>query len=204
MREWMRQGRRSGAALGVVACLLIAGVERRGEAAAPPAGPPSESPPREVQHQVGPGQNLHLIAGYYYGDARQWERVWQLNRAAIRNPNRIDTGMMLRIPVERHWKPDVPFDDWAKRVGELRPRQVRAIPPRAGAPPTAVPPAGPPPAAAPVTPGPPPPPPPGKAPAKQPAPAKAPAPSPPAPPAKKTGASAPITPSLPKTASAMR
>ena len=53
---------------------------------------------QDAIHQVMPGDDLHLIAGYYYGDARQWERIWQANRDQIRNPNRIERGVLLRIP----------------------------------------------------------------------------------------------------------
>jgi hypothetical protein len=53
---------------------------------------------QDALHEVMPGDNLHLIAGYYYGDARQWERIWQANRDQIPNPNRIKRGSLLRIP----------------------------------------------------------------------------------------------------------
>jgi hypothetical protein len=62
------------------------------------AGSPGLPEPQDALHEVMPGDNLHLIAGYYYGDARQWERIWEANRAPIPNPNRIARGMVLRIP----------------------------------------------------------------------------------------------------------
>jgi hypothetical protein len=56
------------------------------------------SPSQDALHEVLPGDNLRLIAGYYYGDARQWERIWNANRDQVRNPNRIERGAFLRIP----------------------------------------------------------------------------------------------------------
>lgn len=53
---------------------------------------------QDALHEVQPGDDLHLIAGYYYGDARQWERIWQANREQIPSPNRIERGILLRIP----------------------------------------------------------------------------------------------------------
>lgn len=156
----MRQGPRLGAALGVVACLLVA-VPAPGRAAttaspAPPAGGPAfENLPREALHEVERGQNLHLIAGYYYGDARQWERIWQANRDALRNPNRLPPGAVLRVPVDRDWKQDLSYADWLRIGGPARavaPAQAlppavlpspaaepapTAVPPTRGAPPAA-------------------------------------------------------------------
>ncbi len=60
------------------------------------AGMPAEN--QEIMHQVQRGDDLRLIAGYYYGDTRQWERIWKTNRSQVRNPNRIQPGALLRIP----------------------------------------------------------------------------------------------------------
>ena len=54
--------------------------------------------PADAIHEVMPGDDLRLIAGYYYGDTRQWERIWKANRDQIKNPNRIEKGSLLRIP----------------------------------------------------------------------------------------------------------
>ena len=59
------------------------------------------SPPasaQDVLHEVHAGDDLRLIAGYYYGDTRQWEKIWRANRDVIRNPNRIERGSYLWIP----------------------------------------------------------------------------------------------------------
>lgn len=171
MQGQLGQGRSLGAVLAVVVCALL-GAAAPAVAAAPAAGPAFEGLPREVQHDVERGQDLHLIAGYYYGDARRWELIWQANRDAIKNPNRITPGMVLRVPVDRNWKQDLSFADWLKIGGTLRPRPPADGPPAPAAPPPAS--LAPPPAA--------PPPPPAKRPA--------------APPAKKLGATVPGTASM--------
>lgn len=56
-------------------------------------------------HKVGPGENLHILAAYYYGDARAWTRIYEFNRRAIGNPNWIKAGQVLRIEVPPCWVP---------------------------------------------------------------------------------------------------
>ncbi len=99
------------ASLNLLALLLAIGVAvicpDLSQAAAP-------SGPQDALHQVMPEDNLHLIAGYYYGDARQWERIWQANKTQIRNPNRIERGALLRIPDAG--SPDQPYPDFVART----------------------------------------------------------------------------------------
>lgn len=78
------------------------------------AGSPELAEPQDALHEVLPGDNLHLIAGYYYGDARQWERIWQANRKPVPNPNRIERGIFLRIPDVT--VPDEPYTDFVVRT----------------------------------------------------------------------------------------
>ncbi len=78
------------------------------EAAPRPAGPVAAPPPSQKVyklHQVGEGENLHLLAAYYYGDARAWPRIYQLNKKQIRNPNVIRVGQILKVEVPPGWKP---------------------------------------------------------------------------------------------------
>jgi hypothetical protein len=72
--------------------------------------------PQDALHQVMPGDDLHLIAGYYYGDARRWERIWQTNRDQVPNPNRVERGILLRIP-----NAVVPAEPYADFVARARP-----------------------------------------------------------------------------------
>ena len=85
------------------------------------------SPAQDALHEVLPGDDLRLIAGYYYGDARQWERIWNANRDQIRNPNRIEQGSLLRIP-----DATVPTESYADFVARARrslsPQIVLTIP----------------------------------------------------------------------------
>jgi hypothetical protein len=99
------------ASLGRLALLLAIGAAvicpDLSQAAAP-------SSPQDALHQVMPEDNLHLIAGYYYGDARQWERIWQSNKSQIRNPNVIQPGALLRIPDAE--VPVQPYPDFVART----------------------------------------------------------------------------------------
>jgi hypothetical protein len=68
-----------------------------------PNVPPSQG--CMLLHQVGPNEDLHILASYYYGDARAWSRIYELNRKTIRNPNRIKVGQVLRVDVPPCWVP---------------------------------------------------------------------------------------------------
>ncbi len=68
----------------------------------------------DLLHEVAPGDGLRLIAGYYYGDTRQWTRIWTANRAQLRNPNRLDPGSRLVIP--NAVAPTEPFAEFAART----------------------------------------------------------------------------------------
>jgi hypothetical protein len=80
------------------------------------------SPSQDALHEVQPGDDLRLIAGYYYGDTRQWERIWNANRDQIRKPNRIERGTLLRIP-----DATTPTGSYADFVARAR----RPLPPQA-------------------------------------------------------------------------
>jgi len=80
-----------------------------------PAAPQAAPAAQDAMHEVMPGDNLHLIAGYYYGDARQWERIWEANRDQLPNPNRIERGALLRIP-----DPVLPDESYADFVARSR------------------------------------------------------------------------------------
>lgn len=79
-------------------------VPRRG---LPPAEPPESGPegadakskaPRRVV--VAEGDTLSAIALREYGRASAWPRIAQANPARVRNPDHIEPGWSLRIPVE--------------------------------------------------------------------------------------------------------
>jgi hypothetical protein len=70
-------------------------------------------------HRVGPGENLHILAAYYYGDARAWQRIYALNKKTIGNPNRIRAGQILRIEVPPCWTPRFDLQEFI-RIEEAR------------------------------------------------------------------------------------
>jgi hypothetical protein len=106
--------------------------------------------PVEALHQVKTEDNLHLIAAYYYGDARQWPRVYGVNRSLIgRNPSVIHRGQIFKILLPAGWAPLEPYDHFLARVratgipGLTAPieagggRAAEAAPPAAPEPPAA-------------------------------------------------------------------
>jgi nucleoid-associated protein YgaU len=76
----------------------------------------SSGSPAMIEHQIQKGDNLHLIAGYYYKDPRQWKRIFRVNRNVITNPNRISPGRTLKIEgdLERQW--DISYAEFISRV----------------------------------------------------------------------------------------
>jgi hypothetical protein len=95
----------------VVVLLLVVGmaalVPQSLRAASAPA-------PQEVMHEVLPGDCLHLIAGYYYGDARLWPRIWKANKQLLRNPNVVELGSVLVVP--NATVPAEPYSDFTARA----------------------------------------------------------------------------------------
>ena len=77
------------------------------QAASAPASP-------DVLHEVLPGDCLHLIAGYYYGDTRLWERIFKANRHLIRNPHVLELGTYLYVPDAG--TPAEPYPDFTARA----------------------------------------------------------------------------------------
>jgi hypothetical protein len=70
-------------------------------------GVPQIPPGQEcvVLHMVDEGENLHMLSAYYYGDARAWRRIYDLNSERIKNPNIIKAGMVLKVTVPPCWSP---------------------------------------------------------------------------------------------------
>ena len=77
-----------------------------------------------VQHTIQSGQeNLHLLASFYYGNPREWRKIYDDNRAVIKNPNRLPVNAIIHIHVGDNWQPLVAYDTWfalAVRNGEWR------------------------------------------------------------------------------------
>jgi len=79
----------------------------------------------QVLHPITSSQeNLHLLAGYYYGNTRLWKKIYNANRNLIKNPNRLPVGQTLRIQVDAGWQPRFAYQEWfqlATRNGEWKP-----------------------------------------------------------------------------------
>ena len=102
-----------GLSFGLSLIFLLFGSDAMGR---PAAGTDAPSSMMEVRHLVGPGEDLHLLAAYYYGDARQWKKIYQANRSQIKNANRIHVKQVLRIEVPVDWKSPMPFSAWMEKV----------------------------------------------------------------------------------------
>lgn len=66
-----------------------------------PAGITLTIPPAPafVNHTVERGESLSKIAKYWTGDANRWKEIFEANRDQLADPNKIDVGQVLRIPV---------------------------------------------------------------------------------------------------------
>ena len=69
---------------------------------------PPEPLKKLIIHTVKSGEELHLLAGYYFLDCRQWVNIYQANMGTIVNPNKIYPGQELYVFVDADWTP--PFD----------------------------------------------------------------------------------------------
>ena len=55
-------------------------------------------PPTERTYTVVAGDTLWSISRKFYGDGKQWPRIWRANTDKIKDPNRIYVGQVFRIP----------------------------------------------------------------------------------------------------------
>jgi nucleoid-associated protein YgaU len=51
-----------------------------------------------VTYTVVAGDSLSKIAKHFYGDANQWQKIFQANGDKIKNPDLIHPGQVLTIP----------------------------------------------------------------------------------------------------------
>ena len=70
-------------------------VQSGGSSTARPAPPP---PKAEQIYTVADGDNLSKIAKKFYGDSKQWRRIFEANKDKIENPDLIYPGQELKIP----------------------------------------------------------------------------------------------------------
>ena len=67
--------------------------------AAPPSSAARE--PAQRTYVVMAGDSLSKIAKRFYGDAGQWQRIFEANRNQLENPDLIRAGQTLVIPESR-------------------------------------------------------------------------------------------------------
>jgi nucleoid-associated protein YgaU len=49
-------------------------------------------------YEVKPGDSLSKIAKAEYGDANDWNRIFEANKDILKDPNKIFPGQKLKIP----------------------------------------------------------------------------------------------------------
>ncbi len=54
--------------------------------------------PEAFLYPVKGNDNLHWLAARFYGDARQWVRIYQANREKVQYPSLLIIGQQLLIP----------------------------------------------------------------------------------------------------------
>ncbi|HSE83028.1 MAG TPA: hypothetical protein VLB01_00605 [Thermodesulfobacteriota bacterium] len=72
---------------------------------------------RRVAHTVQQGEELHLLAGYYRLNARDWYKLYIWNSDLVKNQNRIYPGQELVIYVANDWTPPYNLDDYVRSIG---------------------------------------------------------------------------------------
>ncbi len=58
----------------------------------------AEPEPESKMHTVQSGESLSLIAKKYYGDPMKYTEIFEANKPALTNPDKIYPGQVLRIP----------------------------------------------------------------------------------------------------------
>ncbi len=102
----------TGAALLACSCaaaaLLVAGPTR--------AQPAQGGDGPVVEHKVLKDDNLSLLAGYYYGNPRQWRAIYSRNSDRIGDPGLLIPGTVLKVETDpdRQWTES--YDEFLARV----------------------------------------------------------------------------------------
>jgi nucleoid DNA-binding protein len=68
------------------------------KAATPPAVKPAAPPKKPKKTVLPPGKTLRLLAEDVYGNREFWVYIYLENKDKIRNPNRVPSGIELRLP----------------------------------------------------------------------------------------------------------
>jgi nucleoid-associated protein YgaU len=60
----------------------------------------SSTAPSEKTYEVKPGDSLSKIAQQEYGNATEWNRIFEANKDVLKDPNKIFPGQKLKIPAK--------------------------------------------------------------------------------------------------------
>jgi nucleoid-associated protein YgaU len=60
----------------------------------------SSTSPSEKTYVVKSGDTLSKIAKQEYGNANEWDRIFEANKDILKDPNRIFPGQKLKIPAK--------------------------------------------------------------------------------------------------------
>jgi len=63
-----------------------------------PATRPSQQIKQYDSYTIGEGDTLSSIAKRFFGSAKQWQKVYELNKDVIDNPDRVAAGTTIRVP----------------------------------------------------------------------------------------------------------
>jgi hypothetical protein len=77
----------------------------------------SEPGKRLIIHTVKGGEELHLLAGYYLLNSREWYKIHSWNSHVISNTNRINPGQELIVYVNNDWQPPYNLDEYLVSIG---------------------------------------------------------------------------------------
>lgn len=86
-------------------------------AAFPAAGSCGETPGGTVvEHTVIKGDNLMLLAGYYYKDPRQWREIYVDNSGLLGDPNLIIPGTVLKVRDRSGGRWSISYEEFARQA----------------------------------------------------------------------------------------
>ena len=69
-----------------------------------------------VEHTVSKGDNLMLLAGYYYRDPRQWREIYSDNSSVLGDPNLLIPGTVLRVRDRRGGEWSISYEEFSHQA----------------------------------------------------------------------------------------
>jgi nucleoid-associated protein YgaU len=73
-------------------------VERRPTESTQTNRPTEPTPPAARDYTIKSGDSLSKIAKQFYGNAADWQKIYQANKDTIKDPNLIHPGQKIKIP----------------------------------------------------------------------------------------------------------